>query len=280
MKWNLYHYERNGGLFSHEILPEKNTFHYIIFSPNLETPIKVVIRQLPPDTPAEDISSKLQDLGFSVINARETKATGTAPNGQTPVVPLPLILVTLTRNVISQEIFKQNNLNHIIIKVVLYRSQTGLTQGYNFQNIGHVWDNFKEPPPCLWCCGGHLRKECPEKTNTESRRSCCNCNLLEGEKPHPASYRGCSHTKGELQGKRAQRDPKGSSGRTFFSRFTSPELSYADALPQDTKHQQPQELKTQMGKVFCTPCSSICHNRKFREQVCQHRLLVRLKLTP
>jgi hypothetical protein len=25
----------------------------------------------------------------------------------------------------------------------------------------------------LWCCGNHLRRECPEKKNTESTPSCC-----------------------------------------------------------------------------------------------------------
>jgi hypothetical protein len=30
------------------------------------------------------------------------------------------------------------------------------------------------------------------------RPSCCNYTLVEGEKPYPVSYRGCSHAKGEL----------------------------------------------------------------------------------
>jgi hypothetical protein len=59
---------------------------------------------------------------------------------------LLLFLVTLTRNAKSQEIFKLNSLNHIIIKVELYRAQIGLTQCYNCQNIGHVWANCKQPP--------------------------------------------------------------------------------------------------------------------------------------
>jgi hypothetical protein len=46
------------------------------------------------------------------------------------------------------------------------------------------------------------------------------------------------------EGRRAQRAPKGSSGRTFFSKFTSPEQSYAAALRQDTQHQQLQAPQT------------------------------------
>jgi hypothetical protein len=54
---------------------EKNNLPYFIFSPNSEKPIKAVIHHLPPDTPAEDISDSLEDLGFSIINVRQTAAT-------------------------------------------------------------------------------------------------------------------------------------------------------------------------------------------------------------
>jgi hypothetical protein len=58
--------------------------------------------------------------------------------------------------------------------------------------------------------------------------------------------------KGELQKRRAQRAPKGSSGRTFFSKFTSPEQCCAASLCQDTQHQQPQAQQT-YGKSLQTP---------------------------
>jgi hypothetical protein len=112
------------------------------------------------------------------------------------------------------------------------------------QNFGHVWANCKQPPRRLWYGGGHLHRECPEKTNTESTSSCCNCTLVEGKKPHPASYQGCGHAKGELQRRRAQGTPKASSGRTFFSKFTSPEQSYVAALRPNNEHQQAKEPQT------------------------------------
>jgi hypothetical protein len=156
---------------------EKNYLHYFTFSPNSEKPIKAVIHHLPSDTPAEDISNGLEDLGFNVINVRQMTATQTASNGQTHVAPLLLFLVTLTGNITSQEIFKLNSFNHIT------RAQTGLMQCYNCQKFGHVWANCRQPPQCLCCIGGHLHRECPGKTNAESVPSCCNCTLGEGEKP-------------------------------------------------------------------------------------------------
>jgi hypothetical protein len=67
---------------------------------------------------------------------------------------------------------------------------------------------------------------------------------MEGENPHPASYRGCSIAKGELQRRRA-RAPKGPTGRTFFSKFTLQQQSYAAVLRQDKQHQQPQTTQTE-----------------------------------
>jgi hypothetical protein len=124
----------------------KNNLQYFTFSLDSEKPIRPVIHHLPPDTPAKDISNNLEDLGFKVITT----------NGKSHVEPLPLLLVTLTRNIKSQELFQLNSLKHIIIRRELYGVQTDLRQCYNFQNVGHVWANCKQPPQCLWSDGCHL----------------------------------------------------------------------------------------------------------------------------
>jgi hypothetical protein len=135
-----------------------------------------------------------------------------APHQQIRVETLPLFLVTLTRNIKSQEIYKLNSLNHITIKTELSRAETGFTQCYNCHSFGHVWANCKQSFRYLWCGGGRLRRECPEKKNAESSLSCCNCILVGGEKLHPVSYRGCSYAKGNCKGEDCNgvpRDPLG-----------------------------------------------------------------------
>jgi hypothetical protein len=99
----------------------------------------------------------------SIINVRQMTASQTPPNGQTHVEPLPLFLVTLIRNINSHEIFKLNCLNNTIIKVELYRAQSCLMQCYNCKIFGHAWANSERPPPCLWCGGGNIHRECPER---------------------------------------------------------------------------------------------------------------------
>jgi hypothetical protein len=119
---------------------EKSDLHYFAFSPNSEKPIKAVSCHLLPDRLVEDISNNLEDLGFNIIDVRQMTANRRAPQGAPPSIP-----GYLNKKLKLQEIFKVNSLNHVIIKVELYRAQTGLTQCYNCQNFGHVWTNCKQP---------------------------------------------------------------------------------------------------------------------------------------
>jgi hypothetical protein len=214
---------------------ENHNLSYYTFFPKSEKPVKAVIRHLPKDTPAQDISDGLVSLGFDVINVKQMTATRRTPTEGTNIANLPLFLITLPRTAKSQELFRLTNLCHIAIRVEAYRAQNGLTQCYNCQQFGHVWANCKQPPRCLWCGGGHLHKECPEKGNASSTPTCCNCRLTEGEKPHPSNYRGCSHAKDEMQRKKSQRTPKETVGRVFSTKLTTPGVSFAAALKGNTE---------------------------------------------
>jgi hypothetical protein len=195
---------------------------------------------LPLNTPAVDISDGLVDLGFYVISVKQMKTTSRSSPEDPKIINLPLFLVTLPKTAKSQEIFRLPSLCHIAIKVEANRAQNGLTQYHNCQQFGHVWANCKQPPRCSWCGGGHLYKECSEKENASSTPACCNCRLAEGEKPHPANYRGSSHAKEELQRKRSQKSPKTTTGRVFSSTIATPGVSFAAALGGGRQqHQQP-----------------------------------------
>jgi hypothetical protein len=203
-----------------------NLSFYSFFPKSLK-PVKAVLRHLPLNTPAEDISDGLINLGFDVVCVKQMTTRRSPSEGTRD---LPLFLITLPRTAKSQEVFKPNNLCHISIKVEAYRAQSGLMQCHNCQQFGHVWANCRQPTGCMWCGGGHLRKDCPEKENTSSTLVCCNCQLVEGEKPHPANYRGCSHAKEELQKKKLQRAPKPTTRRVFSSNPITPGVSFVAAL--------------------------------------------------
>jgi hypothetical protein len=187
---------------------EGKNLSYFTFFHKSEKPIKAVRRHLHLNTPAQDISDGLTDLGFDIISVKQMTSTRRSPSEGSVPRNLPLFLITLPRTAKSQEIFRLTALCHISIGVEAYRAQNALTQCHNCQRLGHVWANCKQPPRCLWCGGSHLHKECPEKDNAASTPACCNCHLAEGEKPHPATYRGCRHAREELQRRKAQKTPK------------------------------------------------------------------------
>jgi hypothetical protein len=84
---------------------ENNNLSYYTFYPKWENLIKDVIRHLPQNTPAEDISDGLVSLGFDVISVRQMITSRRTPEG-TNTINLLLFLVTLPRTEKSQELFR------------------------------------------------------------------------------------------------------------------------------------------------------------------------------
>jgi hypothetical protein len=54
--------------------------------------------------------------------------------------------------------------------------------------------------------------------------------LAEGEKTHPANYRGCKHAKEEMWKRKPQTTPKPTAGKVFSSNPMKPHLSFVAAL--------------------------------------------------
>jgi hypothetical protein len=207
-----------------------------------DQPVKAVIRHLPNNISSEVITVALQELGYEVISFKQMTAKRPSPEGEVTLVSLPLFLITVVRNQKSLDIFKISSFCNIIVKVEAYESKSGLPKCYNIQRFGHILVYCRQPPRCMWCGGGHRHRGCPEKANTQSIPSCCNCNLKYGESPHPTKYRGCSYAKEELQRRKNQSiSNQGSSGRTSFSKYTTPEWSFASALRSFVESKQPSE---------------------------------------
>jgi hypothetical protein len=182
-----------------------------------------------------------------------------SPTEGTSTKTLPLFLITLPRTAKSQETFKLSSLCHISVRVEAYRAQTGITQCHNCQQFGLVWANCRQPPRCLWCGGGHLHKECPQKGNSSSTPACCNSQLAEGEKAHRTNYWGCRHAK-ELQKRKAQRTSKPTTGRVFSFTLTVPGVSFAAALRGKREDQRPQALQVPAAAEF-PGCRATASNR-------------------
>jgi patatin-like phospholipase/acyl hydrolase len=74
-----------------------NNISYYSFYPKSENPMKAVIRHLPQNTTAEDISDRLVILGFDVNSVKQMTATRRSLSDRSTTINLPLFLITLPR---------------------------------------------------------------------------------------------------------------------------------------------------------------------------------------
>jgi hypothetical protein len=84
---------------------DAHNLSYYSFYPKFEKPMKALIRHLPHNTHAEDISDGLVSLGFDIISVKQMIATHRSPSDGSTTINLPLFLITLPRTTKSQEIF-------------------------------------------------------------------------------------------------------------------------------------------------------------------------------
>jgi hypothetical protein len=183
---------------------ESNNSPYFTFYPKSQKPIKAVIRHLPFITPAEDISFGLVNLGFAALSVKQMSTTRRSPAEGITTVNIFLFPITLPRTAQSHEIFKLASLRHIATRVQKYKDQTGLTQCYNGQRFGHLRVIANNLTVVCGYWGGDMHKECPEKASTVPIPTYCNCNLVDGEEPHPSNCGGCRHAEEEMRKGKSQ----------------------------------------------------------------------------
>jgi hypothetical protein len=82
-----------------------NSLSYYSFFPKSQKPIKAVIRHIPSNTSAKDISEGLENLGFDVVSVKQMTTTRRSPSDESTTRNLPLFLLTLPRTAKSQDIF-------------------------------------------------------------------------------------------------------------------------------------------------------------------------------
>jgi hypothetical protein len=76
---------------------EAHNLPHFTFYPKYIKPIKAVIRYLHVNSPAEDTSEGLMDLGFDIISVKQMSSTRRSPSEGTPTKVLTLFLITLPR---------------------------------------------------------------------------------------------------------------------------------------------------------------------------------------
>lgn len=149
---------------------------YHCFSLPEERTVRAVIRGIPSQVEAADVSAALVEANFAPIKVtrlfnRRTKAA------------FPLFLVELPRSS-SKDIFQLNRLMSLIVTVEKPHPPRSTNQCHRCQLFHHSQRNCHRDPRCVKCGKSHATSECPKPRDAEAK--CANC----GGK-HTASYRGC-----------------------------------------------------------------------------------------
>jgi hypothetical protein len=191
--------------------------------------------------------------------------TRQSPAEGTTTVNILFFITTLPRTSKSHDIFKLRSLCKFANRVEAYEAQTGLAHCYNCQKFGDVWATCKQLSRCVWCGGGHLHKECMQKGNTVSIRTCSNCKLVGGEEPELSKYRGCRHAKEEMPKGKSQRATKPHHLRTIPRGDATQQHSNSSSFSRPQLHRPappPLEVQpTRSTESFQTLClSTTCSN--------------------
>ncbi|KAL4149790.1 hypothetical protein QTP88_003654 [Uroleucon formosanum] len=139
---------------------------------------RIVIRNIHPSTPTNEVGIAIQEIGFTVrqvVNVRH-KITKLA---------LPIFFVDLEPAEINKDVFHVTHILHTKIKIEEPHKHRELVQCFNCQKYGHSKTYCSHPPRCVGCAANHPSSSC-NKTKDQPPT----CALCGGN--HPANYRGCT----------------------------------------------------------------------------------------
>lgn len=202
-----------------------------------EKPFTVVLRNLHPTTPCNEVKSELVNLNFSVIQVvnvlqRQTKTL------------LPLFFVDLEKIDNYQSIFEISSILPTKIKVEEPHKRRDLVQCQNCQDYGHTHSYCNYAPRCVRCGQNHHSKSCTKTIDTSPT-----CALCQGQ--HPANYRGRQiHKQLQLQRNRQ-------TSLKYPPLSVNPSKSQADPL---TTSQTPQYLNNQPKHSYAQATSGTNQN--------------------
>ncbi|GBM60805.1 hypothetical protein AVEN_68404-1 [Araneus ventricosus] len=114
----------------------KNEKEYVLSEAQEARPIKIVIKDLPPDYSKEIITDELTKLKFKVLRINQLR------NFRLKTL-LPIFLVELSKTPNVNDIYKVNKLNFCKIKIEPYRKNNRATMCYNCSEFFHSARNCR-----------------------------------------------------------------------------------------------------------------------------------------
>ncbi|GBN98344.1 hypothetical protein AVEN_131915-1 [Araneus ventricosus] len=158
---------------------DKTEKEYVLSESPENRPIKIVIKNLPPDHSKDSIVNDLEENKYHVIRINQLR------NYRLKTF-LPIFLVELAKTPNANNIFQLEKINNFNVKIEHYRKKQRATMCYKCSDFFHSARNCKCKPRCIKCNGTHETRMCSIKTKIENP-VCINCK----ENGHLASWKGC-----------------------------------------------------------------------------------------
>ncbi|GBO06610.1 hypothetical protein AVEN_32776-1 [Araneus ventricosus] len=152
---------------------------YVLSEAPENRPVKIVIKDLPPDHDKDIIAQELESKNFKVIRINQLR------NIRLKTL-LPIFLVELAKTPNVNDIVKIDKISNFKIKIEQYRKKQRATMCFNCSDFFHSARNCKCKPRCIKCNGTHETRMCSIKTKIDNP-VCINCK----ENGHLASWKGC-----------------------------------------------------------------------------------------
>lgn len=154
-----------------------NNAQYHTYQPLEDKAFRVVVRNLHPSTPTDEIGIAIEEIGFSVRQVTNVLQKTTKNK-------LPLFFVDLEPAAINTDIFSVTSLLHTKIKVEEPHKRRDILQCLNCQEYGHSKKYCSYSPRCVRCGEEHPSTQCVKTRDLPAK-----CALCKGD--HPANYKGC-----------------------------------------------------------------------------------------
>lgn len=138
---------------------KNNDFSFHTYQLQSDKPYRVVIRNLHPTTSVSEISTAINEMGFSTRQVTNIKHHQTKN-------ALPMFFVDLEPDTSNKDIFNIKSLLHTIIKVEEPHKRREIPQCLNCQSYGHTRTYCSYPPRCVKCGENHPTQTCKKNSDT------------------------------------------------------------------------------------------------------------------
>ncbi|GBN01686.1 hypothetical protein AVEN_75217-1, partial [Araneus ventricosus] len=132
---------------------DKTEKEYVLSEPPESRPIKIVIKNLPPDHSKDRIVKDLEENKYKVIRINQLR------NYRLKTF-LPIFLVELAKTPIANNIFQVEKINNFNVIIEHYRKKQRATMCYKCSDFFHSARNCKCKPRCIKCNGTHETRMC------------------------------------------------------------------------------------------------------------------------